>query len=155
MRAARRLWRHGATDTLEDSMIRWLMIALLTLSFGFAACGSSKKTQTETETHETAPAETPRMADSEAVVGTWREGTTSITFKDNMTYRWDQTRPCGSPPCPTTTTTGRYEFRGGNLYIIPEGGTAEVLNMSFSGDQNALKLTSNKRNQSWSLTRGN
>lgn len=130
-------------------MIRILGLALVAVSFTFAACGSSK-------TAEAPPAEetpAPTMAPADALVGTWQDGTSTFTFGADKNFRWQQTRPCGSPPCPVTTSAGKYEIRSGKIYVTLDGDT-EVMEMAFNGDQSQLTLSSNKRGASWTLGRG-
>lgn len=123
-----------------------LLGAFVAFTFSATACGSSEK--------KAAPAPvntTPTMADSEALIGSWGDGATRLTFDNAKNYSWGETRPCGAPPCPTTTATGTYMLRGGKLYLDPAEGKDEVLVYRFGWDPRKLDVSSNKRGKSWSL----
>lgn len=128
-------------------MLRLTVLASLALALSLGACGSSDKKTTDT------PAETAARPDAEAIVGTWKAGTTTIAFGADGNFTWSETRPCGAPPCPATTSNGTYEFRNGKLYLNAAGETTEVIEYEWATGQNGLMLNSNKRGKSWNLTR--
>jgi len=132
-------------------MTRFIGLSLLALTLSFAACGGGEKKNVEV-----APAPTPvaTMAPDQAIVGTWRDGSNTFTFGADKSVVWQQSRACGAPPCPTTTSRGTYELRHGKLKVALDGAD-EMMEMSFNGDQSQLNLSSNKRGQSWGLMRGN
>lgn len=131
-------------------MTRLIGLSLLALSFTFAACGSSDKKKDEPAV--VAPMAT--MSPDQALIGTWQDGSNTFVFGADKSFRWMQARPCGSPPCPTTTSTGTYELRHGQIKVTLDGAD-EMMNMSFNADQSQLSLQSNKRSQNWGLMRGN
>ena len=132
-------------------MTRIFTLSLLALTLTFGACSHDKKAApvevAPTPVVSTVPAD-------QALVGTWKDGSNTFVFGADQSFRWEQARPCGAPPCPTTTSTGTYEFRHGQVKITLDGAD-EMMNMSFNADQSQLSLQSNKRSQSWGLMRGN
>ncbi len=130
-------------------MIRFIGLALLALSLTFTACGGGDK-------KADAPAPTPtvtKMADAQALVGVWKDASNTVTLNGDGSYQWAMSRPCGAPPCPTTNQAGTYQLRGGKLYMSPAGGSDEVVMSQFSGHQNTLMTTSNKRAKSSTFMR--
>ena len=134
-------------------MLRLFVLASVALTLSLGACGSSEKKKTDTPT-ETAPTVTTRP-DSEAIVGTWQAGTTTIKFTADGKYTWNETRACGAPPCPTTSSNGTYQFRNGKLYLNAAGAdTNEAVEFQWAPGQDGLMLNSNKQGKSWNLMRG-
>jgi|GEM_PF-1699076 len=132
-------------------MTRFIGLSMLALTLTFAACGGSDKKK-----DEPAPTPTPvaTMSPDQALIGTWKDGSNTFVFGADKSFKWMQTRPCGAPPCPTTTSTGTYSLRHGDIFINMNGAD-EVMKMSFNADQSQLMLQSNKRGQNWGLMRGN
>lgn len=112
---------------------RLVMLPLIALSLALAACGGD-------EVKETPPPEEPKMSDAEAIIGSWKSGSTVISFKNGGGYIWDVARACGTPPCPTTRTKGRYELRRGQVYLDPEEGQDQVLNYNIMWNPRRMHL---------------
>lgn len=127
-------------------MMRWLGIAAVSAGLTLAACGSSEKKKTETNEpgFVAAPAE-------QALPGRWSDGSNTLSLDAGGTYRWEETRSCGAPPCPTTSTGGKWSLRNGKIYLSPAEGGDEVFEFGFQDNQKGLSLSSNKQNKSWSL----
>ena len=131
-------------------MTRFIGLSLLTLSLSFAACGGKDKAPAPAP----APAPVATMAPEQALIGSWRDGSNTFIFGADKSFTWQESRPCGAPPCPTTSNRGTYEFRHGKVKVVIDGND-EMMEFSFNADQTQLNLSSNKRGQNWGLMRGN
>lgn len=131
-------------------MTRFLGLSMLALTLTFAACGGGDKKKDAPA--PTAPVAT--MSADQALIGTWKDGSNTFVFGADHSFKWMQARPCGAPPCPTTTSAGTYSIRHGQIKVTMNG-SDEMMNMSFNADQSQLMLQSNKRGQNWGLMRGN
>jgi hypothetical protein len=131
-------------------MKQWLTVAALAAGFAFSACGSSEKK----DTTPTAPAFTP-APDNEAIVGSWSDGQSTLTINGNGTYRWDDSIPCGAPPCPVKSTNGAWELRRDKLVLTPSDAEAgaDPVAFSFENNQKTVKLSSNKQNRDWTFNK--
>lgn len=127
-------------------MMRWLTVMVVSAGLALGACGSSEKKK-----EEPAGPTFEAKADSEALAGRWSDGMSTITFDPGGSYRWEEARPCGAPPCPSTMTSGTWQLRNGKIYLDPQEGGDEVIEFGFADQQTSLSLSSNKRSKSWAL----
>ena len=127
-------------------MFRLLTIAFVGVMLSASACSSDEK-----KTDDGPTTTQPTMSDAEALIGSWSDGSNRIVFNSNNTYRWEQSRACGAPPCPTTATNGTYMLRNGKIYLDPNDGDDEVIEFAIAWDPRRVTLTSNKRSQTWNL----
>ena len=128
-------------------MMRWLGVVVVGAGLALSACGSSeKKKAPEGPAFVAAP-------DKDALVGTWSDGTNTISFDANGSYRWEESRSCGAPPCPSTATAGKWELRNGAIYLNPNDGGDERLEFSFSNQQKGLSVSSKKQGANWSFSK--
>ncbi len=130
-------------------MMRWLGVLAVSAGLALGACGSSEKKKDE-------PVETPTVApksDQEALVGSWSDGASTITFQSGGAYTWEESRPCGAPPCPSTATSGTWQLRNGKIYLDPAEGGDEIIEFDLMDQQSRLALTSAKQNKTWSLNK--
>ncbi len=130
-------------------MVRLLTNTLFALSFSMfaVACGSSEKATT----NNNAPTVEMRP-DGEAIIGTWSDGTTTLTLGADKKYSWEMMRPCGAPPCPTTTSGGTWVLRSGKLYLDPNEGSDEVIKYNLDQTTRSLGISSSSKGKSWTLT---
>jgi hypothetical protein len=133
-------------------MKQWLTVAALAAGLSLSACGSTEKK----DTTPTQPAFTP-APDKEALVGSWSDGTTTVTLNANGSYKWDEAEACRTAPCPMKDSdVGNWELRGDKLYLTSTSNKEEgthAVSFSFENNQKSVKLGSNKRNANWSLNK--
>lgn len=128
-------------------MMRWLGVVVVSAGLSLGACGSSeKKKQDDTPAFVAAP-------DKDALVGVWSDGNNTISFDAGGAYRWEESRTCGAPPCPSTSKSGKWELRNGAIYLNNAEGGDERLEFSFSNQQKSLSVSSKKQGSSWSLNK--
>lgn len=124
-----------------------IVTAVIGMSLAFGACSSSKK-------KEEAPAPTPQqvlLPDSQALIGSWTDGSNTFTFNGNNTFSMTKSRGCTNPPCPSTTTSGTYQFRSGQIYISSPGQEDQVLTYILNQGAKTLSLTNKRSGESWNL----
>lgn len=114
--------------------LRTLILIAAALTSLSLACASDPPASTAT----TAPA--APVADAEAIVGTWTGSNTTINFIDASNFKWQETRPCGAPPCPATMTQGTYQLRRGQIYITVPGQTDKVYAYTLRQSPRGLSL---------------
>jgi len=127
-------------------MTRWLGVLVVSAGLSLGACGSSEKKKDDTPAFVAAP-------DKDALVGTWSDGTNTLSLDGNGSYRWEEARACGAPPCPSTATSGKWELRNGAIYLNNAEGGDERLEFSFSNQQRSLSVSSKKQGANWSLNK--
>lgn len=128
-------------------MMKWLGMLAVSAGLALGACGSSEKKKTEPEGpgFVAAPPE-------QALVGNWSDGSNTVHFDPGGSYRWEEARQCGAPPCPTTTSAGKWQLRNGKIYLYPaDGGGDEIVEFNFSDNQTGLGLSSAKQSKNWAL----
>jgi len=116
----------------------------VTAGLALGACGSSEKKKDDGPTFSD-------RAPEEALVGRWTDGSNTISFEPGGSYRWEEARSCGAPPCPATVQTGKWSLRNGKIYIDHSEGGDEIVEFGFMDQQTGLSLTSAKQSKSWSL----
>ncbi len=127
-------------------MMRWFGIVAVSAGLTLGACGSSEK-KSDTPS---GPTYTDR-APEEALIGRWSDGSNTISFESGGSYRWEEARACGSPPCPTTASSGRWTLRSGKIYLDPSEGGDEIVEFGFMDNQTGLSLSSAKQGKNWTL----
>jgi hypothetical protein len=127
-------------------MMRWLGVVVVSAGLALGACSSEKKKTTEAPTFVAKP-------DAEALVGSWSDGSATVSFDAGGSYRWEEARPCGAPPCPATATSGTWQLRNGKIYLDPGEGGDEIIEFAWADQQTSLSLSSAKQGARWSLKR--
>lgn len=125
-------------------MIRTMGLLVVVAGLSLSACGSR-------ENKAPAPAATPTFTpapDDQALVGSWSDGTTTMTLRANKTYTMEMTRPGRN----ATTSAGKWSLRGGALYLHPEGATDEVYDFQWGAEQRSLNMSSAKGG-AWNLSK--
>jgi len=126
-------------------MMRWLGVVVVSTGLALIACGSSeKKKNPDGSTFTAAP-------DAQALVGTWSDGSRTVAFDAGGSYRWEEARPCGAPPCPATATSGTWQLRNGKIYLDPQEGGDEIVEFTFAEMQKTVSLSSKKQGSTWVL----
>jgi hypothetical protein len=128
-------------------MMRWLGVLVVSAGLALGACGSSEKKKEPVDTGPTA------LPVKEALVGGWTDGTSTLKLMAGGAYSWVESRPCGAPPCPSTSTSGTWQLRNDKIYLDPADGGDEIISFDLMDHQSRLVLTSAKQDKTWSLNR--
>lgn len=124
------------------SVARILTLAVLALSLSLSL-GACKKKQTKTDEPVAGPAQ-PQMSDQEALAGTWQSGQSRLTMTTGGKYTAETVRSCGAPPCPTTSKSGTWELRRGQIYLTPSDGEVDVLDYTIGYNPRTLNVTNTR-----------
>jgi len=122
-------------------MIRSMGLLVVAAGLTLSACGSSEKKKSDSATFTAAP-------DQQALLGTWSDGATTLNLNSNMNYTMELSREGRN----TTATSGKWQLRGGAIYLTPQGQMDEVYDFSWGSEQRSLSLTTAKGG-SWNLVK--
>lgn len=130
-------------------MKRWFGVTVVMVGLTLGACSNSETKPSSDPVGAYTPA-----SNSQAILGTWSDGSNTFTFDANGNYKWSEITPCAAPTCAESQrAAGSYEIRQNRVLLGGALGSNGDLSVTFSfaNEQNTVTLSDGTK--SWTLNR--